>query len=100
MTERLRNWKSDVDAIRRVLMSEWDPIGCGVPVDEYDGYIPVIYRLLQEGANAVQLSAHLYQLETKNMGLQGNKEGCDRTAKALLGLPLSFDRSSGPAPQS
>lgn len=82
------DWIAHVDAIRRILMSDWDPIGCGVPDDEYDSYIPVIYRMLQDDADAVRLSAHLYQLETANMGLRGNKDRCDRTATSLLELPL------------
>ena len=90
MTKKLRNWKGDVDAIRRVLMAEWDPIGCGVPDDEYDSYIPVIYRLLQERVSAIQLSVHLQELETKEMGLQpANKDACNRTAEALLKLPFN-----------
>jgi hypothetical protein len=40
MTKEPRDWKADVDAIRRVLMPEWDPIGCGAPDDEYDSYFP------------------------------------------------------------
>lgn len=64
-------------------MSHWNPIGCGVPDDEYDSYIPVIYRLIQEG-DANRLAAHLYQLETESMGVQGSREGCARAAAALL----------------
>ena len=81
--------KSDVDAIRKILMSEWDPIGCGVPDDEYDSYIPRIYRLIQEGNTVDQLAAYLYKLETISMGLQGGEKVMEmdrQVAKSLLAL--------------
>lgn len=43
-------WKSDAAAIRRILHQDWDPIGCGVPEDEYDSYLWPVLSLLQEGA--------------------------------------------------
>lgn len=86
MSKQHRDWKADVDAIRKVLMTEWDPIGCGVPDDEYDRYIPVIYRLMQGNASIIELAAHLEQLETQMMGLSANPESNRRVAKKLLDL--------------
>jgi hypothetical protein len=74
MTKKPHNWKGDVDAIRKLLMSEWDPIGCGVADDEYDQYIPVIYRLIQSGASIEELATHLTNIETQNMGLSGGRD--------------------------
>jgi hypothetical protein len=89
MTKKPRNWKEDVDAIRKVLMAEWDPIGCGVPDDEYDGYIPVIYRLMQARATIEELASHLTYLETERMGLSGGRAVESRNrcvAQKLLNL--------------
>ncbi len=81
-----RDWVADVNAIRRILIAEWDPIGCGVPDDEYDSYIPGIYRLMKGGADTYKLAQHLLHLETVSMGVQGNSQRSDRVARSLLAL--------------
>lgn len=67
-------------------MSHWDPIGCGVPDDEYDSYIPVIYRFMQERTTVDELASHLQKLETISMGLDGDWSRNQRVAKLLLEL--------------
>jgi hypothetical protein len=86
MSTRSRDWKADVDAIRRILSSEWDPIGCGVPEDEYDSYVPAIYRLMQARVGVEGLASHLEKLETVSMALRANMDGNRRVAKMLLDL--------------
>lgn len=86
MSRRTRDWKADVDAIRRILISEWDPIGCGVPEDEYDSYIPRIYRFMQARADVEVLASHLEKLETVSMGLRGDLARNRRVAQILLDL--------------
>jgi len=78
------DWKKHADEIRKILISEWDPIGCGVPDDEYDMYIPEIYLLLQARVDVTELADHLETLETKNMGLTGNPLRNRRVAEMLL----------------
>lgn len=66
--------------IHDVLINDWDPIGCGVPEDEYDSYIPEICRLLREGADEIKIGSHLENLQTVSMGLRGQKpQSPDRT---------------------
>jgi hypothetical protein len=86
MARHLPEWKAKVDAIRRILISDWDPIRCGVPEDEYDSYIPVIYRLMQAGGSAKELAAHLQKLETEAMCLPARPEANLRVANMLLDL--------------
>ena len=81
-----RDWKADVDAIRRILMSEWAPIGCGVPDDEYDGYIPAIYDLILSRVSIEKLAAILQEFETQRMGLSARPEVNRRVANLLLGV--------------
>ena len=38
---------------------DWNPIGFGVPRDEYDSYIGGIYKLLARSASVEELAAHL-----------------------------------------
>jgi hypothetical protein len=68
------------------LSAERDPIGCGVPDDEYDGYIPVVYRLMQARVSVDELAAHLQEIETQSMGLRGRPAVNRRVAKMLLDL--------------
>jgi hypothetical protein len=83
-----RDWKADVDAIRSLLMAEWDPIGCGVPDDEYDRYIPTVYRLMQASVKEDVLAAYLTEIETQQIGLHARPEINHRVAKLLLDLML------------
>ncbi len=55
--------------IRKILWKEWDPIGCGIPEDEYDSYVPRIHALLEEGADVSYIAYTLEHIATKWMGL-------------------------------
>ena len=64
-------------AIHDVLTAEWDPVGVGdesAARDEYDSYIPVIYRLLKENAADEKIARHLEQIETEWIGVGTNHE--------------------------
>ena len=89
MANQRRDWKADVDAIRVVLRGEWNPIGCNVPDDEYDSYIPTMYRLMQAQVSVPKLASHLTSLETGSMGLsvrEGMHQRNKRVAEKLLDL--------------
>jgi hypothetical protein len=64
----------------------WDPIGCGVPDDEYDGYIPAIYNLMQSRVSFEELASLLEEFETQRMCLPARAEVNRRVAKLLLAL--------------
>ena len=77
------------DAIREVLMDQWDPIGVkGIPeaADEYDGYIGGVYRLLVSMADAQQIANHLAAIQTKNMGLPQKAENLVTLAERLRSI--------------
>jgi hypothetical protein len=61
------------EAIRQVLIRDWDPIGVmddpGWPRDEYDSYIGEIYRYLARGESTEFIARHLCFVEEKMMGL-------------------------------
>lgn len=81
---RRTDWEDLLKTIHAVLIHEWDPIGCGVPDDEYDSYIPGICRLLMDGADEIKIGSHLEKLKTVSMGLQGNKDRNRRIAHLLI----------------
>jgi hypothetical protein len=71
------HYRKAVVAIHDVLINEWDPIGIGdeAPAhDEYDSYVPVIYRLLVEGVSDEVLAQHLEQLVRDSIGLAPKPE--------------------------
>jgi len=87
MSERLRRAKSYQDAIRQVLLGEWDPIGVAhIPQaqDEYDGYISQIYGMLIRREPKYKLVDFLWWVETDHMGSYGNRQRTERVADLLL----------------
>ena len=61
------------EAIRQVLVSDWDPIGVmndpDWPRDEYDSYIGEIYRQLVRGDSAELIATRSCFIEHSAMGL-------------------------------
>jgi hypothetical protein len=94
MSEYLQRAKTYQDAIREVLMREWDPIGVsGVPEaqGEYDEYINEIYGLLIRREPRHKLMDFLWWAETQHMCLYGNSQRTARTVDALLNIVGNAD---------
>ncbi len=75
------------EQIRRVLMSDWDPIGVkDVPEaqDEYDSYVYGLFKLLLKGASETEIIELLHSIEAKDMGLRCN----DKAQLALVAEAL------------
>jgi IS30 family transposase len=75
--------------IHKALMNDWDPIGVyGIPEaqDEYDSYIPTIYKFLFSRKPAHELFDYLWWLETEHMGLTGDYQKTKDFAEKLLKL--------------
>lgn len=47
------------DEVRAVLHGEWDPIGCGVPLDEYDSYAWPVLDLLKKKVGRAEVETYL-----------------------------------------
>jgi hypothetical protein len=94
MNERLHRAKSQQDAIRQVLLRDWDPIGVSeLPQaqDEYDSYISQIYGMLIRREPRHNLVDFLWWVETEHMGLYGNRQRTERVADLLLQLAQEAD---------
>ncbi len=77
------------EAIRSILLKEWDPIGVkDVPEaqDEYDSYIPGVYKLLINRESSEKIFQYLWKVETDYMGLYGNRNHTRSIAKKLAEL--------------
>lgn len=58
------------DAIARVLLEQWDPLGVHEapgPHAEYAAYVRDVYSLLARGASDVQVERHLRHLEREEL---------------------------------
>lgn len=82
-----RAFREYESALGDALLRVWDPIGVAdVPAarDEYDSYVPQVFRLLADGASQDDVFNHLRQLETEHMGLRDNCERTRGAAEALI----------------
>jgi hypothetical protein len=75
------------EAIREVLLKEWDPIvvsDIAEAADEYDSYIPQIYGMLIRREPSRMLFEFLWWAETEHMGLCGNRAHTTQIAERLV----------------
>lgn len=78
-------------SIRSILTQDWDPIGVcdkGENQDEYDSYIPVIIRMLNEDCDLDGLAEHLRHVESVHIGLSNHdrSEAVQRRARVAARL--------------
>jgi hypothetical protein len=83
-----RQFKKDFVLVQKVLWEDWDPIGCGVPKDEYDAYVPGVIGKLRHGADESALVAHLDEVGREWMGAELSDDHLRRVAARLLELQL------------
>ena len=89
MSERLDRAKRIHEAIRSILLREWDPMGIAdepAAQDEYDGYIHEIHGMLIRHEPRHRLLDHLWWVETEHMGLFGNRQRTEAVTNRLIGL--------------
>jgi len=89
MSEHLDKAKTLHSEIHKVLIEGWDPIGVGdIPEaqDEYDSYIPTIYKMLIARKPQHEIFEYLWWLETEHMGLTGDRQRTEQYAAKLLDL--------------
>jgi hypothetical protein len=88
--EAQQNWPK----VRAILWTEWDPIGCGVPEDEYDAYVgPIATMLTDDSVTREQLAGHLFDIADRCIGLgkqRGLRDRCDTAAASLISLRTQF----------
>lgn len=87
-----RGAKAGARAINTILWRDWDPIGCGVPEDEYESYVWPVYGLLTDGAPRETLAAHLRRVASQNIGLPVPEERLNMVVDKLLALKLETNR--------
>ena len=63
----LKRAKASFEKVRAILHGEWDPIGCGVPLDEYDSYCWPVLALLEREAGRGEVETYLRWAADENM---------------------------------
>lgn len=76
----------DYQKIDDILWFDWDPIGINdvAPRDEYQSYVPEIFRLKKKGADRMEIGRKLLEIETNTIGMPGTLEGCLIIADKIL----------------
>lgn len=80
--------RSDFAAVRAILWRDWDPIGCGVPEDEYDACVWPTLGLLQRSAPAHEIAAYLRDTAACTIGCAVPDNRTDAVVARLLALEL------------
>jgi hypothetical protein len=73
--------------VRELFWREWNPIGGGVPRDEYDTYADKAHAMVHEGRSASEIADYLFAISRDRMGLgndQRFRELADKTATKLI----------------
>ena len=75
-------------AVAKILWEKWDPIGVNDGDnewdDEYDSYVPHIFRLAIEGKDAIRIAQSLSLSVEQNMGLGSARDHDLNIAKLII----------------
>lgn len=80
----------DKELLRRideVLHYVWDPVGvAGIPQarDEYDSYVPQVFRLLKGTGDGKEVAEYLHWLSTEHIGMGANRDHDAEVVQVLL----------------
>ncbi|HEY4201490.1 MAG TPA: hypothetical protein VGM83_13125 [Devosiaceae bacterium] len=83
--------------VRSILLDHWDPISIrNVPGarGKYDSYIGGLLRITIAGASAADIAARLFDIETGQMGLGGDRDRALYVAEKLIAA--NSDAFTGP----
>lgn len=72
--------------MRKILLSEWDPLHVGDNpnlADEYDRYIPALVSLLRSNPSRAEIRAALRKIETDELKLETPSRGLDKACSAI-----------------
>jgi hypothetical protein len=78
-----------LEAIKKLFLAEWDPIGvAGIPdaSDEYDGYAMHVFTMLHQGADPNAIAEYLHWAETDHMGLSHASGRSRRIAEEVVAI--------------
>lgn len=72
--------------VQAILHRDWDPIGCGVPLDEYDSYAWPVLALLRRSAPRAEIEAYLRKSADESMSSPVPEERLRSVVDSLMAL--------------
>jgi len=81
-----RDTKAETRAINSILWKDWDPIGCGVPEDEYESYVWPVYKLLIDGAPREAVTEYLRVTATAVIAVSVPQDRLEAVVDKLMAL--------------
>lgn len=78
-------------SIHKILLKQWDPLKIKhLPSmrDEYEDYLPQIFKLLRNRASETEIFEYLWWVESKVLERQGNRDITAQAARDLFGLSI------------
>ncbi len=81
-----RDTKAETRAINTILWKDWDPIGCGVPEDEYESYVWPVYKLLIDGAPREAVAEYLRVTATAVIAVSVPQDRLEAVVDKLVAL--------------
>jgi hypothetical protein len=97
MGERREHFRRYREAIRNILLRDWDPIGVADEPDaqdEYDNYIPQIQGMLILNEPEPRLVDYLWHVETESMSLIGDRKRTESVAIRLIALRAEIEATA------
>ncbi len=100
MDQRMKRAREIQDAIRTILLQDWDPVKVvdepGAQ-DEYDGYVGSVYRWLVLGSSPEEVAERLVALERDTFGFSTSPKALLPVATKLCALNVQLDSDVGAA---
>lgn len=88
-----RDTKAETRAINTILWRDWDPIGCGVPEDEYESYVWPVYKLLIDGAPREAIADYLRETADQVITVSVPENRLQAVVDKLLALGVQPGRA-------
>lgn len=79
-----------------ILHNQWDPLGISdtnFPEDEYETYVPVIYRLALEIDCIEELVEHLSRIACDTIGVETNLHNDKKAARLIMAIKCFIIRN-------
>jgi hypothetical protein len=84
-----RDTKAEARAINTILWADWDPIGCGVPEDEYESYVWPVYKLLIDGEARDKVADYLRWVADEHIAVSVPDDRLQAVVDKLMALRLA-----------
>lgn len=81
--------RTSFEQVQAILHADWDPIGCGVPLDEYDSYVWPVLKLLMAKAGRDEIATCLREAADVAMRSPVPEDRLARVVDKLVALDVS-----------